>query len=68
MDAHGKSLNVLDLQSQFEWILKDVEQQTGTVMAVIATIIMFSNTVMTCVYKIHASYIINGQNNIWSDL
>jgi len=25
VDAHGKQLNVLDLQSQFEWILKDAE-------------------------------------------
>jgi len=27
VDAHGKKLNVLDLQSQFEWISKDAEKQ-----------------------------------------
>ena len=27
MDAHGKQLNVLDLQSQMEWIKKDAESQ-----------------------------------------
>lgn len=28
VDAHGKEINILDLQSQFEWILKDAESQT----------------------------------------
>lgn len=32
MDAHGNQLNVLDLQSQFEWILKDAEAVVGKVM------------------------------------
>ncbi|XP_057315865.1 carnitine O-palmitoyltransferase 1, liver isoform-like [Hydractinia symbiolongicarpus] len=33
VDAHGKKLNVLDLQGQYEWILKDAETQTTSTEA-----------------------------------
>ncbi|XP_002154641.1 carnitine O-palmitoyltransferase 1, liver isoform [Hydra vulgaris] len=30
VDAHGKKLSILDLQSQYDWILKDAEKQTAS--------------------------------------
>ena len=30
VDAHGQDLSTLDIQAQFEWIVKDAEKQTGS--------------------------------------
>lgn len=29
VDAHGHDLSTLDIQAQFEWIVKDAEKQAG---------------------------------------